>query len=138
MAQPGGEQHASAKLTDADVLAIREAIAARTATHKALAKRYGVTRQAIGKIARRETWQHVGGPPPSKLLATNTTGHRGVTFSPINGNRYSVSITVAGKRTTLGWVKDPVEGARLYDRAVRAHGLPRERCNFPDEGDGAA
>jgi len=49
------------KLTEADVLAIRNA-AARAVSHRELAKTYGVTRQTIQQIASGATWRLVGGP----------------------------------------------------------------------------
>lgn len=50
-----GERNGNAVLTAADVDAIR----ASSAMEKVLAPRYGVTKQTIGKIRRRERWMHV-------------------------------------------------------------------------------
>ncbi len=50
-----GELNKLAKLTEAQVLAIR----ASSETNVALAPRYGVNESAIGKIRRRDTWKHI-------------------------------------------------------------------------------
>lgn len=52
-----GEQIAAAKLTEVQVRDIRKL--ASVETHAALAERYGVVRQTIGKVIRRERWRHV-------------------------------------------------------------------------------
>jgi len=54
-----GERNGSARLTEADVIAIREAA---DVLYRDLAARYGITATAVGYIRRGETWQHVGGP----------------------------------------------------------------------------
>lgn len=50
-----GEDVATARLTEACVRAIR----ASAATHAELARRYGVTQQAIAAVRSRRTWRHV-------------------------------------------------------------------------------
>jgi hypothetical protein len=50
-----GAQHPSAKLTEADVLAIRT----DDRTHRQIASHYGVDRTLIGLIKRRKVWKHV-------------------------------------------------------------------------------
>lgn len=57
-----GESHRSAKLTEADVLDIRERYAAGGVEQRDLADEYGVHRVQIGSILRGQTWKHVGGP----------------------------------------------------------------------------
>lgn len=52
---PVGEGSRSAKLTEADVLAIR----ASTDTHRALGVRYGVSGPCIHAIKVRKTWTHI-------------------------------------------------------------------------------
>lgn len=56
-----GEANGRAKLTEADVLAIRATYVRRSSTHslEAIARRFGVGRTAIGKIVRRKLWRHV-------------------------------------------------------------------------------
>lgn len=54
-----GERHADAALTEARVLAIREATGR---TQADLAREFGVTPTEIGNIRRGVTWAHVGGP----------------------------------------------------------------------------
>jgi len=52
-----GAQACGAKLTVADVLAIREA--SLTTARRDLAVRYGVSKGTVGCVVRRETWAHV-------------------------------------------------------------------------------
>jgi len=58
--QPGtpGESHPRHKLTDADVLDIRDQYA-NGATQVALARQYGVAQKSISRIVRREAWPHL-------------------------------------------------------------------------------
>lgn len=56
-----GEKDAASVLTDAAVLAIREAVAGG-ATCSSLAATYGVQRREIGRVASGARWPHVGGP----------------------------------------------------------------------------
>lgn len=53
-----GEAHNMAKLCEADVLEIRAALAAG-ARRIDMARRFGVSKGAIGFIARGETWRHL-------------------------------------------------------------------------------
>jgi len=55
---PSGEGHPCAKLTEAQVLAIR-AECANGATQTSLAERFHMSGPAISRIVRRETWVHV-------------------------------------------------------------------------------
>lgn len=50
-----GMRHGSAKLTNAEVLAIRAA----TDSHCALGRKYGVSDVMIGKIKHRQAWTHL-------------------------------------------------------------------------------
>lgn len=54
-----GERQGFAKLTEAEVLEIRRAYAAREASQYRLAALYGVCRGTIGFILRGETWRHL-------------------------------------------------------------------------------
>lgn len=56
-----GEKHFNAKLTDEQVIAIRERVSAGE-TNTALAREFGVVKKAISQIARGKRWRHVGGP----------------------------------------------------------------------------
>ena len=57
-----GEGNGRAKLTDAQVVEIRERYAAGGISQKALADEYGVTFSLISLIVLGKTWPHVGGP----------------------------------------------------------------------------
>lgn len=54
-----GEQHGSARLTVAPVLAIRAAFTAGEADRTTLARLYGVGRQTVGDIVSGHTWSHL-------------------------------------------------------------------------------
>jgi hypothetical protein len=53
-----GERNGQAKLTESDVLEIRQA-AKRGIFHRVLADQYGVSRRAIGHIVRGSTWAYL-------------------------------------------------------------------------------
>jgi hypothetical protein len=53
-----GERHKLAKLTEADVITIRAALSARSASRRGLAATYGVSRSLIDHIAAGRTWKH--------------------------------------------------------------------------------
>lgn len=54
-----GEGNGAAKLTEADVRAIRLEYETQIVTFKDIAKRRGVSDTLIRKIVRRQLWQHV-------------------------------------------------------------------------------
>ena len=56
-----GERSNMAKLSEADVIVIRDEYASGSVSQRALAIRYGVTQSTIGPLLLRKTWQHVGG-----------------------------------------------------------------------------
>ena len=53
-----GEQHHSAKLTEAEVIQIRAHCAAGE-SHRSVARIYGVSRATIRMIVLRNTWTHI-------------------------------------------------------------------------------
>jgi hypothetical protein len=57
--RPKGEQCPWAKLTAAEVRAIRQSYATGHFTQAALGERYGVAFQTISAIVRHESWRHV-------------------------------------------------------------------------------
>lgn len=57
--QINGERHKLAKLTEADVIAIRSALSSRSASRRGLAATFGVSRSLIDHIAAGRTWKHV-------------------------------------------------------------------------------
>jgi len=57
-----GEDHHGSKLTENDVVEIREKYANTDLTQYDLADEYGVIQPHIGSIVRGEDWSHVGGP----------------------------------------------------------------------------
>jgi hypothetical protein len=64
---PAGENHGHARLTEADVRAIRAAVA--TGTHQSvLANRYGVCQPTISKIACHKAWSHLTKEQPCPVI----------------------------------------------------------------------
>lgn len=59
---PIGEDHYSAKMTDAKVLELREVYATDKYTQEELATVYGIKGRTVSQIVRGQTWKHVGGP----------------------------------------------------------------------------
>lgn len=55
-----GESHGHSTLTEADVYAIREAVASGQ-THRSVAAEFNVTHRAVGLIANRQRWGHLKG-----------------------------------------------------------------------------
>lgn len=53
-----GESHGRAKLTERDVLAVREASASGE-SYRSIGARYGVNKYTVGKIVRQQKWSHV-------------------------------------------------------------------------------
>lgn len=56
-----GETHGMAKLSEAQIIAIREEFATGSVSHVDLTRRYGITKSAIHAIASGRLWSHVGG-----------------------------------------------------------------------------
>lgn len=54
-----GENQGSSKLTQAQVLRIREAYASGGVSQAALAKLYGIGQQTVCRIIARKTWKHI-------------------------------------------------------------------------------
>ncbi|MBV9131596.1 MAG: HNH endonuclease [Chloroflexi bacterium] len=59
--RPRGERCHSARLTPADVIAIRQQHAMGTMTYARFVSKYGVSENTIARIVRGETWRHVPG-----------------------------------------------------------------------------
>lgn len=58
-----GERHGNAALTAAQVLEIRS-LSGRGVRRETIAADFGVTARTVGKIVRRERWDHVAAPDP--------------------------------------------------------------------------
>lgn len=65
-----GESSGRAKLTEADILAIRHAFAVDGVAKAEIGRKYGVTQPNIHAIVRGRTWAHVGGPREEAKKAT--------------------------------------------------------------------
>jgi hypothetical protein len=119
------------KLTPADVVAIREAVAAGQSRLE-LAAHYDVHRSHIDRLVRGENWRSAGGPITGHGWPRTNTGYWGVSANGA-GNRFYASIVINSNRRTLGSHRDPETAARRYDAAARAAGFPADRINFPEE-----
>lgn len=80
------------------------------------------------RAATKANNSHNSGPQRN-----NTSGYRGVSRHSATG-KWQVHIRVSGRRHYLGTYADPVEAARAYDAAARAHFGEFARPNFPEEG----
>jgi predicted XRE-type DNA-binding protein len=54
-----GEMNAAAKVTESDVIRIRELWAAQTMTQRQIAEAFGLKQQAVSCIVTRKSWSHV-------------------------------------------------------------------------------
>jgi hypothetical protein len=75
-----GERNGKTWLTEADILAIREA----PAKLKPLMEKYGLTKYAVSKIRAGKTWKHVGGPRTSRQRGHFPTCWNGHPFNEEN------------------------------------------------------
>lgn len=57
---PRGEEHSNSKLTETQVLKIREKYATGKYSHRGLGKEFDVDSATIGRIIRRTQWKHLG------------------------------------------------------------------------------
>ena len=65
-----------------------------------------------------------------KILSSNTSGFVGVAWHKAT-NKFQARITVDKKRIWLGLFDDPIEAARVRDRAVIEHYGDFAKLNFP-------
>ena len=89
-----GEKHHQSKLTESDVVEIRERYAAETISQSELADEYGVTQGQVGGIVRGEKWKAAGGP-----RVNDSTGRNGSDTGNKGGNRRLDAETVKEIRT---------------------------------------
>jgi hypothetical protein len=120
------------KLTAEQVVEIRAAVAAGTISHTALADWYGISRAYIDTLARGDARLAAGGQMQRRTRPRSNTGYFGVCANGA-GNRFVVTIRENGKQKSIGYLKDPIEAARLYDARARELGFPPEKLNFPEE-----
>lgn len=119
--QAKGEDFSSSKLTEKQVLAIRN----DGRMLGVIAEAYGVTRTNISMIKSGRLWKHVGGPVDRRgrkdqhrhLRKGNTTGYKGVYKK---GDKWVAAIFLDGKSVHLGMHATAEEAARAYDRAASA------------------
>lgn len=113
-----GERNGKTTITEADVIAIRNA----PAKLAPLVEKYGLTRHALSKIRAGKTWRHVGG--------RRTSGQRGHAPTCWNGHPYD--------EVNTHWTKDGYRRCRACDAAAgrrnrRARGaIPRNTRNSPN------
>jgi hypothetical protein len=61
---PFGSKHAQAKLTEEQVISIREERLCKNTPIKKLAKRYGVCKKTMQDLLKGKNWKHLKLPPP--------------------------------------------------------------------------
>jgi hypothetical protein len=71
-----GESHWNSKLTEDDVITIRQLYASNTITQRDLALKYDVGYKAISKIVRGERWPNYGGPITLEKLSISKVANR--------------------------------------------------------------
>lgn len=134
---PRGEQNTKAKLTEQQVITIREEFARGGISKQELANKYGVARSLVLMIVRGETWKHVGGPignPPAP--PKTNTGFYGVSKTKYESKHrpyYQAWVDYKKTRYALGVFDNPVDAARARDAKVIELGIPDVILNFPDE-----
>jgi len=74
-----GESHGEAKLTEADVIELRERYATEAVSQATLGEDYGITQGQVGGIVRGEKWKTAGGPRTNTGAGRNgsNTGNKG-------------------------------------------------------------
>ena len=120
------------KRTAEQVIEIRAAVAAGTISSTALAAWYGISRAYVYTLARGDARLDTGGPVQRRTGSHSNTGYFGVSANGA-GNRFVVTIRENDRQKAIGYVRDPIEGARIYDARARELGFPPEKLNFPDE-----
>ena len=118
------------KHSPADVVAIREAVAARQSRLE-LAGQNGLSHSHVERLVCWEMWRSARGPITRRDGAQTNTGYWRIIASSA-GNRSNASIVSNGNRRTLGSHRDPETASGVTTRP-RAAGFPAARLNFPDE-----
>lgn len=67
--RPRGERHASAKLSERDVIAI----VADGRLHREIASQYRIDKALVGRIKRGEVWKHITNPQYREMLEAGCT-----------------------------------------------------------------
>lgn len=120
------------KLSEQDVLEIRQTLAEGRMSQTALARKYGVSGRTIYEVAQKLAHRAVGGPDPAAPIGKTNTRYWGVTA---DGTRklFTAAFRHNGTSYRLGIFRSAEEAARAYDDKAQALGIPARRLNFPDE-----
>lgn len=103
-AQQKGMAHGGCKLTDADVIEIRNL--AVVCHHKEVANRYGISRSMVGKIVSGKGWSHLGGPITPRAKSGNNHPKASLTWEivreirRIHSNKEMSQASIAKKFNT--------------------------------------
>lgn len=121
--QAKGSRHGSVKLTQENILEIREMLS-RGIRQKVIAKQFGVTQQSIAYIKSGRNWRHVGrnGPPP----ANQPMGHipppppaRRAVAQSSRATGQNVSIAQAALQLSQSSGISTAEAMDMIERATR-------------------
>lgn len=118
-------------LTDEQVVAIRTAVAAGDCDRTALAAQFDISLSHLSHVVRGSVRAEAGGPITRRSGPQTNTGYWGVSANSMR-TRFVVTIREDGTQKSIGYVRDPIAGARLYDARARELGFPPEKLNFPD------
>lgn len=123
-----GSANSQSKLSEKEVIAIRDLYQTGEFTQAHIARIFGVSPQTIGHLINNRYWKHVGSDrnPHSQRPKSK---YRGVTYDQSYG-RWRAQITVNSQRISLGYFGTDKDAAMAFDTAAIEMGIP-ERCNFP-------
>ena len=129
-----GEANRNSRLTEDQVVEIRQRFANGGSDQQTLASEYGVARSLIGMIVRGDVWKRAAGPRTVGPRPRTNTGYFGVSqyMSGHHKGRYQAYIDHEQQRYNVGTFDDAEQAARARDTKAREFGFPPERLNFPD------
>lgn len=125
--QLSGEDHPSSRLTDSEIISIRES--KESVAH--LAIKYGVTESAVQHVRRNRGWKHLPlcrRTPGVKGRYKSRSKYKGVRR---DGSRFIARIQVNKTRKSLGRFLTAREAAEAYDKAALMRFGPEAYVNFP-------
>lgn len=128
---PKGEENPAARLTERDVVRIREVFALGNISQVQLGKQFHVSRSLISAIVRGEAWPNVDGPRSPRPDVVAVSGYRGVSYQRVRGD-FRVMIRFSGRQHYLGTFRDPLTAALVYDAKAREVHGSNARLNFPE------
>ena len=123
-ARQNGAANGRAKLTETEVVMIRESLE----SEDALARRFGVSRASIGRVRRGEGWRHlarVAGAvlTSAALLMVVPSAVASESYRERSIDRFGKQEVRQNERLHAKWTK--AAGAKIVGRNVVEHGMPK-------------